>query len=357
MRLAKGASSAGEAPVASASSRRRQLPNSTSSLYIFSTTTNPDMHHLCFCVSLVVHDLVADSEAKKRASTVDHSVADDPLGVFLPVREIFTLAGKRRRSEYEQGSPGGTSTSFKSMVSDESFKSDNGSGGEVQFAARDLMPPPGASPPGPPPPTTSTGPPLAAEVPSEEDIRDSIADVHALARFTPGVLVVALIYIERLRRTTGALLLASTWQPILLIALIIAQKVWEDRSHLNVDFTLLCPTLNLKQLNALERNFLRLIDYNVGVKATVYTEWYFHLCALCERNSMRMRPLDGQEAKALEISASRFAERQQTAQTESPRRPNSFPEMKLPTEWDSPDVADADSGVPSSHQHTRAVIS
>ena len=72
---------------------------------------------------------------------------------------------------------------------------------------------------------------------------------------------------------------------------------------------------------------------------------------------MRMRPLDGQEAKALEISASRFAERQQTAQTESPRRPNSFPEMKLPTEWDSPDVADADSGVPSSHQRTRAVIS
>lgn len=46
--------------------------------------------------------------------------------------------------------------------------------------------------------------------------------------------------------------------------------------------------------------------------AAVYTDWYFRLGTLCERNSMRMRPLDGQEARALEISAAMFASRLQT---------------------------------------------
>ena len=33
--------------------------------------------------------------------------------------------------------------------------------------------------------------------------------------------------------------------------------------------------------------FLQLLDYNVCVSAAVYTEWYFKLCDLCERNSAR----------------------------------------------------------------------
>ena len=78
-------------------------------------------------------------------------------------------------------------------------------------------------------------------------------DVHACSRFSPGCLVVGLIYIERLRRSAGAMLLAETWQPILVTALILAQKVWEDRSSMNIDFTRLCPALTLQQLNTLER--------------------------------------------------------------------------------------------------------
>ena len=70
-----------------------------------------------------------------------------------------------------------------------------------------------------PPPTSpdrvsATGD-TTAKIPTEEDIRSSIADLHGIAHFTPGCLVVALIYMERLRRVSGALLLASTWQPTL----------------------------------------------------------------------------------------------------------------------------------------------
>ena len=61
-----------------------------------------------------------------------------------------------------------------------------------------------------------------------------------------------MIYIERLRRRVGAELLASTWQPTLLIATIVAQKVWEDKRYMNVDFTPLCRALTLHQLNNIE---------------------------------------------------------------------------------------------------------
>ena len=36
----------------------------------------------------------------------------------------------------------------------------------------------------------------------------------------------------------------------------------------------------------------------------IYTEWYFRLCDLCEKNQVRLRPMDSGEAQYLEIKAS-----------------------------------------------------
>jgi hypothetical protein len=248
--------------------RAQRCPNSTSSLYIESTIGHPDFIQVCFCVSLVVHDTVVEAEAKIQQQPSSPSPGD-PYSLFRP-RDIFTLPGKRSRSVFE---------------------------GEA------------------------VEPPLP-QIPTDEDIRTSIIAVHRLARFAPGCLVVALIYIERLRRGVGAMMTASTWQPTLLIAIIVAMKVWEDRPHMNVDFTGLCPELTLQQINKLERDFLTLLDYNVGVRASVYTQWYFRLGTLCEKNEIRMRPLDGQEARSLEISASMYAKRMEHIKTP---RPNSGP--------------------------------
>ena len=114
---------------------------------------------------------------------------------------------------------------------------------------------------------------------------------------------------------------------------------------MNVDFTPLCPELTLQGLNRLERDFLRLLDYNVGVKAAVYTNWYFRLGTLCERNSMRMRPLDSREAGLLEIGSDRFATR---IRSSTPQRPHSGP---LPT------LDDSIAGDQTPSQRTRAVLS
>jgi len=144
---------------------------------------------------------------------------------------------------------------------------------------------------------------LIDEIPDEAEIRASLQQMYTLTRFRPGCLIVAMIYIERLRRTCSADLLASTWQPTLLAAVILAQKVWEDGAdyHARKDFTSLNANLTKHELAQLERDFLKALDYNVGVKAMVYTDWYFKVCTLAERNDRPLRPLACDEAHFLEI--------------------------------------------------------
>jgi len=246
-------------PVAEDSSYR---VNSTSSLYIASTVCKPDFLELCFGVSLFAHDLITQGEEGLRDGTLSHAADGkrNPFEKFQP-RQIFSL--KRSRDVFEAGSQGFA----------------------VEHQPVDLV-----------------------AVPSESDIRECITNLHQLAGFSPGCLVVSLIYIERLRRTSGAQMLASTWQPMLLIALIVAQKVWEDKRHMNAGFVHICPDLTVPLLNQLEFDFLTQLDYHVGVRAAVYTDWYFKICSLCERSNYRMKPLDADEAARLELQALSYEE-------------------------------------------------
>ena len=50
---------------------------------------------------------------------------------------------------------------------------------------------------------------------------------------------------------------------ILLAAMVVAQKVWDDKSLLNVDFSLICSNYSLKDINQLEKGFLEMLQYNV----------------------------------------------------------------------------------------------
>jgi len=238
--------------------------NSTSSLYIASTVCKPDFLEVCFGVSLFVHDLIERGEECLRSGTPTPAANGkrNPFEKFQP-RQIFSF--KRSRDQFE---------------------------GEAL----------------PPHPHAPPVPLEIAEVPSEEDIRQCITNLHQLAGFSPGCLVVSLIYIERLRRTSGAQMLASTWQPMLLIAVIVAQKVWEDKRHMNAGFVHICPDLTVPRLNQLEFDFLTQLDYHVGVRAAVYTDWYFKICSLCERSNLSMKPLDAEEASHLELQALSFEE-------------------------------------------------
>ena len=129
-------------------------------------------------------------------------------------------------------------------------------------------------------------PPLGAfnvATPAEEDILESLQAMQRMARFSPGCLVVAMIYIQRLRRRVGAELMASTWQPTLLVSIVVAQKVWDDRCLSNADFSVIAASYTLKEVNDLEVKFLQLLQYNVSITASLYASYYFELRTLCEK--------------------------------------------------------------------------
>ena len=71
----------------------RQQHNSTSSLYIDSTISNPDFTQIVFCVSLLVQDLIVEGEASHRAKLAAGVASVNPLQTLRP-KEIF-ITGAR----------------------------------------------------------------------------------------------------------------------------------------------------------------------------------------------------------------------------------------------------------------------
>jgi hypothetical protein len=69
----------------------------------------------------------------------------------------------------------------------------------------------------------------------------------------------------------------NNWRRILLGGLILASKVWEDEAVWIVDFLDLFNTVTLTDLNILERHWLELLQYQVGLKASQYTKYYCDL--------------------------------------------------------------------------------
>ncbi len=64
-------------------------------------------------------------------------------------------------------------------------------------------------------------------------------------------------YIERLCSTAKMALLRNNWQPILLSAMVVAQKVWDDRCLSNADFSVIAASYSLRDVNELERQVRR----------------------------------------------------------------------------------------------------
>ena len=135
--------------------------------------------------------------------------------------------------------------------------------------------------------------------------------MYECARFPSECLIVSLVYIERLVATSEVPILCTSWRPILLAGLILAQKVWDDRSLHNVDFSFFCPMFTLKEINFLEKKFLELIDYDVSISASLYASYYFQLRTLCQRvdREFSLKPMDIDTAAKLEARGVAYKEK------------------------------------------------
>ena len=131
---------------------------------------------------------------------------------------------------------------------------------------------------------------LLRKIPTQEDISGFIEALYDIAQFSGECCVICLIYINRIIALTSMPLLPTSWRPLVLIALMVAQKMWDDKYLSNSDFSTIYPFFDNKQLNTLEMKFLELIQYNTHIKFSIYTKYYLELKSLVP--DFPLKPMD-----------------------------------------------------------------
>jgi len=154
-------------------------------------------------------------------------------------------------------------------------------------------------------------------VPSLDQITTFYRDVFKRAQMEYDCIIISLIYVERLIKTTRGALRpnAGNWRSILFSCMVLASKVWDDLSMWNADFSQTCPNgvkFSLKRINELEVAILSALSYKVKVPASEYAKYYFLLrsmlikSGLVREDSDASNPLDVEGAKRLQQVSTQF---------------------------------------------------
>jgi len=139
-------------------------------------------------------------------------------------------------------------------------------------------------------------------IPDIEQIHNFLKTIYDTENLSAECAVMVLIFIERLLIRTSLTLHASNWRRVCFGAIIIASKIWEDTAVWNSDFRSVFPDLKLNDLSRLEREYLKLLDFNVAIKASIYAKYYFGLRTIAERTEINfpIQPLTPSQEQELE---------------------------------------------------------
>ncbi|TFJ85270.1 hypothetical protein NSK_003693 [Nannochloropsis salina CCMP1776] len=147
-----------------------------------------------------------------------------------------------------------------------------------------------------------------------EEIHCFIEGIFKRARFSPECNIIALVYINRVISTTSLPLHARNWRAVVLVALLLAQKVWDDRCIALSSFSPHLPDFPLERIRLVERKFLELLQYRATVTQALYTRYYFELRALFEKlleqesisRDFPLKPMTIWQARKLELCSDSF---------------------------------------------------
>lgn len=103
-------------------------------------------------------------------------------------------------------------------------------------------------------------------------------------------------------------LLPTNWRPLVLISLMVAQKMWDDKYLSNSDFSYIYPFFETAQVNALEMKFLELIHYNTHIKFSIYFKYYSELKTLVPED-FPLKPMDEYTMSKLEYQSKSMEEK------------------------------------------------
>ncbi|BFZ22108.1 hypothetical protein BsWGS_25147 [Bradybaena similaris] len=133
-----------------------------------------------------------------------------------------------------------------------------------------------------------------------------IRNLFHAAQLTAECAIVALVYLERLLTYSELDINPANWKRMVLGAIILASKVWDDQAVWNVDFCQILKDIQVDDMNELERHVLELLQFNINVPSSVYAKYYFDLRALADVHDIihRRDPLDKERALKLEAMSS-----------------------------------------------------
>lgn len=139
-------------------------------------------------------------------------------------------------------------------------------------------------------------------VPGKWDVYGFLRDVMVNFRLEPEVSVITLFYLERFSELSGIALTSDNWRRLVITAMMLSSKVWNDESFENLEFAQLCPLYSLDEINTFERIFLKCVGYNMSMKGSQYAQTYFLLRTLGAKDAadFGLEPMDATRASQLQ---------------------------------------------------------
>jgi hypothetical protein len=121
-----------------------------------------------------------------------------------------------------------------------------------------------------------------------EEVYLFLKTAYKVAQWSPECNIYALVLVTRMHHH-GFPLTWRNWNRIFIVAMLIAQKMWDDVPLTNLDFPQLwsmcaphSSPFTAVQLSHMEFTFIKLIKWEAHVTREVYTQFYYELGALAQ---------------------------------------------------------------------------